>query len=75
MIQPSLIFKEKIQLQFFYMISPLIKTGMPTRDIIYEYRYSISSVLFQFIEIYNIVFIADAIEKEVFLFLKSFQIM
>lgn len=34
-------------------------------EVIYQYVYSINSVFFHFVEIYDIIFIVDAIEKEV----------
>lgn len=47
------------------MINPFMEKKVLSDNIMHEYFYSISSVIFNFIEIYNIVFIADAIEKEV----------
>lgn len=55
-------------MQLFYMINSVMElqlSTMTTNEVIYEYIYSISSVVFHSIEIYNIVFIADIIGKEV----------
>lgn len=49
------------------MVVPLMKNKLSIEGVIHEYMYSIGSVVFHFIEIYEIVFIADAIEKEVFI--------
>ncbi len=49
------------------MINPFIdKKQLSSFGIVQEYMYSMGSIAFHFIEIYGIVFIADAIDKEVF---------
>lgn len=47
------------------MINAIITNKATANVFISEYVYSVSNLVFHFIEIYNIVFIADAIGKEV----------